>query len=104
MQLRDRARRSLGGSACFRGGTFTLGQDIKLYRSELNTICLDSNDNLTVGGTISATGGIKTKQATGAVAVTTLTNNGDFQVQICGGTPRLVAMVAGTTYYWDKTG
>ena len=59
---------------------------------------------LTVAGTATAVGGVTTKQATGAVGVATLVHNGDVQVQVCGGSARLIFMAAGTTYFISATG
>ncbi len=85
------------------GGTITWGSgevrtllDTNLYRSAANTLKTDDN--------FQAASGITTKEATGAVAVASLSANGDIQVQMCGGTPRVIARLAGTTYFWNSSG
>ncbi len=84
------------------GGTIIFRNDnANLYWGANNQLKTDGN--FTASGTITATAGVTTKEATGAVAVAVLTNSGDVQVQMCGGTPRILAMVAGTTYYANLT-
>ena len=87
-----------------RGGTITFGtaNTVNLYYGANNL--LNETGNFTASGTITATAGITTKEATGAVAVTALVNNGDLVVQVCGGTARLAFRASGTTYYIDKIG
>ncbi|MFW9991922.1 MAG: hypothetical protein ACFFD4_07660 [Candidatus Odinarchaeota archaeon] len=101
MLLKDRARRSVGGKFTVRGGTVSIGTaGVNLYESITNEELRTDKDFYTAGSAITV-GGIRTKQATGAVAVASLDNNGDIQIQNCGGTARIIFKSLGTTYFVD---
>ncbi len=111
--LRDRSRRSLGGSAVLRGGTVMV-KDIKITTTAVGSLTIGgSSDTVTIpgafnttgaisGGTIAATIGLVTLAAAGtSPAGGVLNTNGGIIVGNLGGTPRIFARVGGTTYQFS---
>ncbi len=80
------------------GGTLTFQEDTtNLYWSAAGIMKTDAQFD-------ASTGGIFTINPAGAVAAPSLSNNGELQITVTGGTPRLYARIFGTTFYFDTTG
>ncbi len=111
--LRDRARRSIAGSAVLRGGTVMISS-IKITANQANVLTIGgASDTITIPGAVSATGNISGSTLTGSVGIRTfqatgtspaggvLLSTGGIIVGNLGGTPRIYANVGGTVYQFN---